>query len=111
MPEEERATLSAGSLSAVLALPEQTLVQEDGTTLQALPTLEPADPPQAGLAVLRVRLLDAQGAPVAGWTVELEMGGLPFVSPAPTDAGGTTLIPDLPLEMLGSLERLDLRLS
>src|SRR5579883_863911 len=110
MPEEGTA-LSAGSLGEVLALPEQTLVREDGTALQALPTLEPADPPLAGLAVLRVRLLDAQGAPVAGRSVELEMGGLPFVSPEPTDARGTTLIPDLPLEMLGSLERLDLRLS
>jgi hypothetical protein len=39
------------------------------------------------------------------------MGALPFVSPQPTDAHGMTSIPDLPLEMLASLERLDLRLA
>lgn len=106
----EGTVLAAGSLSGVLALPEQTLIQDNGAALQALPTLDPTDPPLAGLATLRVRLLDARGAPVAGLSVELEMAGLPFVSTEPTDARGITRIPDLPLEMLSALEHLDLRL-
>ncbi len=108
---EQGTALSGGSVAGVLGLPEQTLLRENGAVLQALPTLEPTDPPQAGLATLRVRLLDGQGAPAPGLTVELEMAGLPFVSPEPTDDRGITLIPGLPLEMLAALDRLDLRLS
>jgi hypothetical protein len=90
-----------------LALPDQELTTRDGRTLQAAMTPAPSSPPLRDIADLLVLLRDEQGGPVAG--VELELEGLPFVGPAPSDATGTLRIPDLPLALLAALERLDLR--
>jgi transcriptional regulator with XRE-family HTH domain len=92
-----------------LPLPEQSLTTRDGRTLQASPTLTPTSPPQRGIADLLVLLRDTQGRPVPGINLELELEGLPFVGAAPSDAQGALRIPDLPLELLATLEQLDLR--
>jgi hypothetical protein len=100
---------SSEALLRPLALPDQALTTEDGRTLQLAPTLAPTNPPSRGVADLLVLVRDMQGAPVAGVELELELDDLPFAGDAPSDAQGSLRIPDLPLDMLTTLESLELR--
>jgi transcriptional regulator with XRE-family HTH domain len=109
--EEDRVSEQVrGLLVQPLPLPEQVLTMPDGRMLQVSPTLIPVSPPQPGIADLLVLVQDTQGKPVSGIALEVELAGLPFVGTVPSDTQGVLRIPDVSLELLARLERLDLRL-
>jgi transcriptional regulator with XRE-family HTH domain len=109
--EEDRLSEQVrGLLVQPLPLPEQVLTMPDGRMLQVSPTLIPVSPPQPGIADLLVLVQDTQGKPVSGIALEVELAGLPFVGTVPSDTQGVLRIPDVSLELLARLERLDLRL-